>query len=86
MRVHTRRRAGSVLVSGIPKGGREIFHSSTSFFYNLYGRTKDQDTKNVQEVKKKPKNTEDLLYMILRLAIKLVSKTNVFGAKTDKQK
>lgn len=24
--------------------------------------------------------------MILRLAIKLVSKTNVFGAKTDKQK
>lgn len=35
------------------KGGHKIVHSSTSFFQKLYGRKKDQDTKNVQEVKKK---------------------------------
>lgn len=67
------------------KGGHKIVHSSTSFFQKLYGRKKDQDTKNVQEVKKK-KTKEDLLYVILRLTIKLVSKTNVFGAKINKQK
>ena len=55
MRMSTRCSAVNVGARGIPRGGRRSFCSSASFFQNSYGRKKDQDTKNVQEVKTKKK-------------------------------